>query len=216
MAMRTPPAGPDRRAALAQYRRRAAIYDLELALFEPIRRRAIARLALQRGQTVLDLGCGTGLSLDLLRQGVGPQGRVVGIEQSPEMLAKARVRVREQHWRNVTLLGSPVETADIGVQADAALFHFTHDILCTPTALARVIAHLRPGARIVAAGLQWSQRWAVPTNLFVWSAARHSVSSLQGLDAPWRGLVRHTGDLDVDSTLLGAVFIAAGQMPGRR
>ena len=59
-------------AALAQYRRRASVYDAELAWFEPMRRAAIARLPLQRGDTVLDIGCGTGLSLPLLLQAVGP------------------------------------------------------------------------------------------------------------------------------------------------
>ena len=85
--------GPDRRAALEQYRRRAAVYDFELALFEPLRREAVARLALQPGETVVDLGCGTGLSLPLLRAAVGATGHVVGIEQSPDMLARARRRV---------------------------------------------------------------------------------------------------------------------------
>jgi SAM-dependent methyltransferase len=133
------PRGPNRDTALEQYRRRASVYDWELALFEPIRRLAISRLALRPGDVVLDIGCGTGLSLSLLRQGIGPQGRIVGIEQSPEMIDRARQRVAQQRWAHVTLMCSPVETADIRVKADAALFHFTHDILRRPEAIARVI-----------------------------------------------------------------------------
>jgi cyclopropane fatty-acyl-phospholipid synthase-like methyltransferase len=52
----------DRQFALEQYRKRAGAYDLELAAFEPIRRMAIERLQLTPGDTVLDVGCGTGLS----------------------------------------------------------------------------------------------------------------------------------------------------------
>ena len=43
------PRGPDRDAALQQYRRRAGVYDRELALLEPLRRLAISKLALRPG-----------------------------------------------------------------------------------------------------------------------------------------------------------------------
>ena len=204
---------PNRSAALAQYRERAGIYDLELVPFEWIRRRAISRLALQRGSVVLDAGCGTGLSLALLRRGVGARGRVIGIEQSPEMIEGAQRRVARKHWNNVTLLHAPVEAAEIPVLADAALFHFTHDILRLPEAVANVMRHLKPGARVVASGLKWAGPWGIPVNLFVWAAALHSVTSLQGLDAPWDGLAASLGPLDVEELLLGSVYIASAALP---
>jgi SAM-dependent methyltransferase len=201
---------PDRAAALEQYRRRAPVYDLELALFEPVRRRAIDRLALRRGETVIDVGCGTGLSLPLLRQAVGPRGRVIGIEQSPDMIEHARGRVAQHKWKNVTLICSPVETAAIEVTADAALFHFTHDILRRADAVANVVRHLAPGARLVASGLKWAPRRAWPVNLLVWPAALRSVTSLEGLHAPWNRLGRLTTTLEIEPMLLGAVYVARG------
>ena len=207
--------GPDRAAALAQYRRRAGVYDLELALFEPIRRQAIARLALQRGDTVLDVGCGTGLSLALLREGVGARGRIIGIEQSPEMIEKARERVVQNRWRNVTLLCSPVEAVDIPGRANAALFHFTHDILRRPAAIDNVVRCLVPKARVVACGLKWARAWAAPANLLVLPAALRSMTSLEGLHEPWSRLAERTGPLEVETMLLGAVYIASGRLAGK-
>lgn len=202
--------GPNRDLALAQYRRRAKVYDWELAAFEPIRRHAIGQLKLVPGATVLDVGCGTGLSFESLRQGVGPRGHIIGIEQCPEMLVQARARVAQQRWRNVTLLNTPVEASKIKSQADAVLFHFTHDILRNPDAIRRVVGGLKPGAHVVAAGLQWANPWAWHTNWFVWMAALHSVTSLQGLDQPWSLLAEHLSALQVETTLMGGVYIASG------
>lgn len=205
-----PAAAPDRAAALAQYRSRASFYDLELALFEPIRQEAISQLALRRGDTVLDVGCGTGLSLGRLQQEVGPKGHVVGIEQCPEMLELAQRRVEQQGWRNVTLLCAPVETAALERMADAALFHFTHDIMRSPEAVANVVAHLKPAAHVVAAGIQWAGPWAWPVNWFVLPIALHSTTSLEGLGSPWDKLAALFGPLDVQTRCMGAVFIASG------
>jgi ubiquinone/menaquinone biosynthesis C-methylase UbiE len=206
--------GPDRGAALAQYDARATTYDFELALFEPIRGRAIERLELEAGQTVLDVGCGTGLSLERLQREVGATGHVVGIEQCPAMIVQARSRICAQTNDNVTLICAPAEEAELEGPADAALFHFTHDVLRRAAALDRVLQHLKPGGRVVACGLQWAPPWALPINLFVWGAALRSVSSMRGLDRPWSLLAERVGGLEVEELLLGAVFLARGVRPG--
>lgn len=210
MAAGRAPRGPDRRAALAQYRERAGVYDAELRLFEPVRRRAVALLGLRRGDTVVDVGCGTGLSFALLEDAVGASGHLVGIEQSPEMIARARERVAAHGWDNVTLVNSPVEDARLPRLADAALFHFTHDILRKPAAVANVVDHLKPGAHVVACGLQWTRRWLLPVNLAVWTAALHSVTTLEGLDRPWSHLSARVGRLRVEPMMMGGVYVASG------
>jgi len=205
------PQGPDREAALEQYRRWASVYDLELALFEPLRIDAIAALALQPGEVVIDVGCGTGLSLSGLRQGIGRKGRVVGIEQSPEMIEHARQRARKQRAAHVRLICSPVEAAAFDEHADAALFHFTHDILRRPEAIANVLRHLKPGALVVASGLKWAPAllgW--PVNLLVLPAALHSVTSTEGLAAPWDQLSEHLDSFEVESVYFGGAYLASG------
>ena len=204
--------GPDRDAALQQYRRRSGTYDLQLAPFEPIREMAIDSLDLRRRETVLDVGCGTGLSLRRLSRAVGESGQIIGIEQCPEMIAQAQDRVLKHHHSNVRLLCAPVEEAEFDGQADAALFHFTHDIMRRADALDRVLLHLRPGARVVATGLCWAAPWALPVNFFVWGAAMLSVSSLGGLDRPWSLLAGKLDDWRVRELAFGGVFLAQGRV----
>lgn len=206
---------PDRQVALAQYRRRAWAYDLELLPFEPIRRQAIAWLALPPGSTVLDVGCGTGLSFEGLRRAVGVHGRVIGIEQSPEMIERAHQRVRRHGWRNVQLLVAAAEDAAVALQADAALLHFTHDVMQSDAALQQLLQHLKPGATVVASGLKWAPTWALPVNLFVGPAAWYSVTSLAGLDRPWQKLARRIGEPELRFLLGGGVYLARFVVPTR-
>jgi demethylmenaquinone methyltransferase/2-methoxy-6-polyprenyl-1,4-benzoquinol methylase len=201
---------PGRAAALAQYRRRAAHYDAELAWFEPLRREAVGLLALHGGERVLDVGCGTGLSFAPLESSVGVRGGIIGIEPCPEMMQQARARVREQGWRNVTLIDAPAQQADLHGRMDAAMFHFTHDVLRDPLAVDNVLRHLKPGARVVSVGLQWAPPWAWPANCFVALAAMYSASSLEGLARPWDGLAGRLKQLEVHTTLLGGIYLASG------
>ena len=203
---------PDHSAALAQYRRRAGNYDQELAVFEPIRADAIECLQLKPGATVLDVGCGTGLSFQPLHDRLGKAGHIVGIEQCPEMIERAGKRVQQSHWNNVDLVCASAASAQLDTQADAALFHFTHDILREDAAIVNMLAHLKPGARVVAAGLQWAPPWSLPVNLFVLGAALYSVTCLAGLQQPWRLLTARLRDVQVSSPLIGGYYIASGSL----
>ncbi|HSI47787.1 MAG TPA: methyltransferase domain-containing protein [Ideonella sp.] len=216
-----PPAGstgaaaPDLAAAQALYQRRAAHYDAELSAFEPLRQQAISALALQPGETVLDLGCGTGLSLPLLAQAVGRRGRVLGVEPCAQMMAHAWQRVDTLNLRQVALLENEAAKAPLALAplADAALFHFTHDVLQQPEALAHVLAHLKPGARVVACGLQWAPWWAWSCNAWVLGAALYSTTTLTHLHAPWQQLADALPGLEVQPCWFGTVFVAHGTVP---
>ena len=129
----------DTLSAPALYRRAAGSFDLSTAWLEPYRRRAVSQLRLQPGEVVADVGCGTGLSFAAIQAAIGPTGRLVGIEPSPEMLAAARARVADAGWDNVTLLEAAAEDAVLPEPADAVLFAFTHDVVRSPEALANVL-----------------------------------------------------------------------------
>ncbi len=204
---------PSRTAALRQYRSRAPIYDLEIALAYPLRQRAIDRLRLNPGAIAIDVGCGTGLSFAGLEDAVGPRGTIIGIEQSPSMIGHARARAAQHGWDNVALLNAPVEEAAIPLKADAALFCFTHDIVRTPEAVANVVHHLKPGAKVVSIGLKWASRGALPVNLMVWGAAMRSTTTLEGLSRPWSHFEGLVGELRVEELLGGGVYLATGIVP---
>ena len=51
---------------------------------------------LKAGETVLDLGSGAGIDCFIAAQAVGPSGRVIGVDMTPEMLHKARARIGDR------------------------------------------------------------------------------------------------------------------------
>jgi ubiquinone/menaquinone biosynthesis C-methylase UbiE len=181
--------------------------------FQRWQRLAVGKLELQPGETAIDVACGTGLNFPLLEAGIGPRGRIIGIDLSPEMLAQARERVAAAGWENVTLIETAVESAEIAAQADGALFSFTHDVLQSPQAVANVVSHLRPGARVASVGGKFAARWNLPVNLFVRRAARSYVTTLRGFDRPWRELERFLEEMPHRSLALGGAYLAWGWVP---
>ena len=104
---------PDANVVKDRYRRLAADYDSAMSFLDRVRAASFEHLDLKPGETVLDLGCGTGISFERLHRDVGPQGRIIGVEFSPEMLEMARRRVELNGWRNVTLIEGDANTVDI-------------------------------------------------------------------------------------------------------
>jgi demethylmenaquinone methyltransferase/2-methoxy-6-polyprenyl-1,4-benzoquinol methylase len=67
----------------------------------PKRRAARLALDLKPGDRVLDLACGTGLNFPHLRELVGEQGQVIGVDLTPAMLDIARRMIVAKGWKNV-------------------------------------------------------------------------------------------------------------------
>ncbi|WP_338674405.1 methyltransferase domain-containing protein [Streptomyces sp. SCSIO 30461] len=68
---------------------RAAHWDTRFPHDGPAFADGVAALGLLPGNAVLDAGCGTGRALHLLREAVGPDGTVIGVDLTPQMLAAA-------------------------------------------------------------------------------------------------------------------------------
>ena len=193
------------------YGERARSYERDTAAFQPYRRAVVEALPLRSGQVVLDVGCGTGLCCGLLRDKVGPEGGVVGIEESPEMAAVAREHIASEGWDNVTVVQAPAEDAEIGLTADAALFCAVHDILQSPDALRNVVTRLRPGAWVAAGGGKWAAPMMVALNSMTGMLHAPYVRDFSGFDRPWRHLERLVEDVQVQEMAFGSGYVMTGR-----
>jgi len=110
------------------YQSGAKHYDFTTILFRLIGLRmkayrllAIKKLSLQRGNCVIELGCGTGLNFPFLMEHIGPEGRLIGVDLTPGMLGNARVRVERSGWKNIELIQSDIAAYDFPERVNGVL-----------------------------------------------------------------------------------------------
>lgn len=111
---------------------------------------AVDSLELRPGTVVLDLGCGTGNGFPALRAAVGETGRIVGIDVSPKMLARAQARIDDNGWTNIELREVDASAVDLEAgRYDAALASLSlSTVPDLAAAVDRVHTALRPGGRL--------------------------------------------------------------------
>jgi demethylmenaquinone methyltransferase/2-methoxy-6-polyprenyl-1,4-benzoquinol methylase len=207
---------PTASPASEAYRSQAGHYDRRTDAFRQWRELLVASLPLRPGDTVLDVGCGTGLCAPLLHRQVGPAGTIIGIDESEQMLAVAAHRVTEHGWDNVRLIAAPVATAPIDGMADAALFCAVHDIMQSRAALDNIVAHLRPGSPVGATGGKQPAPWMWPLRPWVTRLHRPFITDFTGFDRPWRLLAKYVPDLQVRELACTGGYLAVGHTPGVR
>jgi arsenite methyltransferase len=196
--------------SIRKYRDKAAGYDASAQFTMPLRKRTIDLLKLRHGEVVLDVGAGTGLSYELLRQAVGASGRVLAFEQSPEMFSQAQDRVRSHGWGNVWHHCVSAEAVDLPQPVDAILFNYVHDVSRTPEAIANIMRQAKPGARVAMAGVKFFPWWTGPLNLLAWAKNRPYNAKAADLWAPWDIVQSYCDDFVRESTQWGMGYIAHG------
>lgn len=120
--------------------------------------RLLACVALQPGEQVLDVACGTGLVSLRAVQAVGPRGQVTGVDLSARMVEAAERRAQVRQLRHARFLRMDAEQLALpDASVDAALCAFGLMYLPEPEqALREMVRVLRPGGRV---GLAvWGER----------------------------------------------------------
>jgi SAM-dependent methyltransferase len=126
---------------------RAATWDDRFGDDLPAYTAAVRELGPRPGTVALDAGCGTGRALPVLRDAVGPDGTVIGLDLTPQMLDTARRRGRAA--RAVLVLADarhlPVADGAVDTVLAAGLVHHLPDMTAGLAELARVT---RAGGRL--------------------------------------------------------------------
>ena len=137
-------------------RRVAAVNDLLLA-----------RSGVAAGESVLEIGCGTGAATIPFAETVGRNGRVVGVDLSEPMLEGARKRVAESGLGNITLLQADAQVHPFEPeQFDLITSRFGVMFFADPfAAFSNLLPSARPGGRLCFvcwAPLADNQHWLIP------------------------------------------------------
>jgi demethylmenaquinone methyltransferase/2-methoxy-6-polyprenyl-1,4-benzoquinol methylase len=210
--------GDEPASVQALYRRRAGSYDVATGLYRlafPLRRyrrMAVDALGVKPGDSVVEIGCGTGANFELIQQRIGPRGRLVGVDLTDAMLEQARRRIARHGWDNVEL-----------VQSDAARFEFPHATNGILSTLALTLspdydAVIERGARALASGGRWvvldlkNPGWPRRLMDLALTVMRpYGVTLERGERHPWESLERHMPQASTRELYLGIAYLAVGE-----
>lgn len=210
------------------YGRFAGVYDAVAAapVVRSWRARCVEELCLSPGDTVVEMGCGTGANFPALRERVGPEGTVVGVDLVPAMLRQAQARTERHGWANVHVVRGDARRPPVAT-VDALVSTFVVGMLEDPgDAVRSWLGLVRPGGHVALLSATRTDRPALwPANLLLRAFTRLTAPGHRlRLDSPTRNLERRWAesvdalfdeavDRLTDRLGLGFVVLASGRVP---
>jgi ubiquinone/menaquinone biosynthesis C-methylase UbiE len=202
------------------YQKRAKRYDISANSYYLLgirefayRKMAVQALNIKQGDTVVEIGCGTGLNFKYLRKKVGPEGKIIGVDLTSEMLSMADKRIRRNGWSNITV-----------VQSDAAIYRFPEHIdgIISTFALTLVPEYdkiiqkgascLIPGRRLVILDFKKSENWPMwLLKLFVIFTRPFGVSRDLADRHPWGSIARYMTLIEFKELFFGGIYLCVGE-----
>jgi demethylmenaquinone methyltransferase/2-methoxy-6-polyprenyl-1,4-benzoquinol methylase len=207
---------------ISLYRRRAKHYDwttllLNVAGFRhwAYRKQAIRSLVLNQGDTVVDVGCGTGLNFSLLQEQVGPSGKIIGVDLTDAMIAEAGIRVAAHGWSNVELVTS--DAADYVFPAHIQGILSTFALTLVPEfdeVVRKGAAALAPGKRFVILDFKRPSGWLMDKAAPVLAAlltGPFGGTIEMASRKPWQSLEKYLTVVQFTDLYLGGAYIATAE-----
>ena len=202
------------------YSKRAARYDLSVRIYplfgfdlKRYRQDTVAALALGAGDSVVELGCGTGLNFEHVRHKVGSTGKIIGVDLTDSMLNVARTRVAKEGWDNVELVQADV--AEWTIPEGVAAIFSTLALTLVPeydAVIERASQALHVGGRLAVFDMKEPTTWPHWLVRFVaWLNKPFGVSLDLADRHPWESIRRNLTEIEFREYYFGALYLCVGE-----
>lgn len=210
----------DKKSLIELYQKRAKYYDISANLYYLLgvrefayRRIAVEALKLDRGDTVVELGCGTGLNFRLLRDRVGPEGKIVSVDLNADMLSSANQRIERHKWTNIDLIECDAVAYDFPERVDGIISTFAITLIAEFDKIIKNGANaLSHGKRLVVLDFKMPDNWPIWLIKFFIIITQLFGVALDLADRhPWESIDQCLDLVELRKKYFGGIYIAAGE-----